>query len=187
MTLVHRRRIMNAERIDRALRRIAAEVLEQCPDPANLALVGIRTGGVSPTQRLATFLKESEGLDVPVGMLDITLYRDDIADRRTPLLKKTEIAFDLQDKWLVLIDDVLATGRTIRAALDALMGFGRPACIRLAVLIDRRGIRELPIQADFIGQVIDTERDELVDVKVGATQARTDKVEVVTKMEAEEA
>jgi pyrimidine operon attenuation protein/uracil phosphoribosyltransferase len=182
MTLVHRRRIMNAERVDRALRRIAAELIEQCADPTMLAFIAVRTGGVNPTLRLADYLKKTEGLDVPIGMLDITLYRDDL-DGRTPLLKKTEIPFDIEGKWLVLVDDVLFTGRTFRAALDALMDFGRPACIRAAVLIDRSGHRELPIQADFVGQTIDTERDEIVEVKVGPAFSRSDKVEVATKFE----
>jgi pyrimidine operon attenuation protein/uracil phosphoribosyltransferase len=186
MSLVHRRRVMNAERLDRALRRIAAEVIEQCPDPTKIALIGIRAGGVSPTLRIADFLKTAENLDTPIGMLDITLYRDDLSDGKTPILKRTEIEFDLDGKWVVLVDDVMFTGRTFRAALDAIMGFGRPACIRAAVLIDRRGHRELPIQPDFVGLTIDTERDEAVEVKISPTFARTDKVETVTKMEVAE-
>jgi pyrimidine operon attenuation protein/uracil phosphoribosyltransferase len=186
MTLIHRRRIMNAERVDRALRRIAAEIVEHAPEPEKIALIGIRAGGVAPTLRLADALKTTDGLDVPIGMLDITLHRDDLTNGRTPLLKKTEIEFDLEDRWLILVDDVMFTGRTFRAALDAVMDFGRPACIRAAVLIDRRRHRELPIQPDYVGQVIDTERDEIVEVRVSPTVSRTDKVEVMTRMEAEE-
>lgn len=185
MTIVHRRRIMNAERVDRTIRRIAAEVLEDCPDLKQLALIGIRTGGVNLTLRLADFLKATENIDVPIGMLDITLYRDDL-DGRTPLLKKTEIEFDIDDKWIVLVDDVLFTGRTFRAALDALMDYGRPSCIRAAVLIDRRAHRELPIQPDYYGQILDTAREEKVEVSIAAGRGRTDKVAVLTEVDSEE-
>jgi len=186
MPLVHRRLVMTADRIDRALERIGYEILERCPDPSSIALIGIRNGGVNPTLRIAHYLKKIEGLEIPIGMLDITLYRDDISANNKPLIKKTEIDFDLEGKWLVLVDDVLFTGRTLRAALDAVMGYGRPSCVRAAILVDR-GHRELPIQPDFVGQVLDTDRHEKVDVTIGEAKGRNDKVVVVSEVQPVEA
>ncbi len=185
MSLVHRRTVMTPDRIERALHRIAAEILERGGDLERIALIGIRAGGVGPTMRIAQQMKDSEGINVPVGMIDITLYRDDISSGHKPVLMKTEIDFDVTDKCIVLVDDVLFTGRTIRAAMDAVMDYGRPSCIRVAVLVDR-GHRELPIQPDFVGQVLDTDRDEKVTVHVGEKRSRADKVEVFLNVEPEE-
>jgi len=185
MALVHRHTVMTADRIERALHRIAAEILERSGDPRRIALIGIRAGGLNPTTRLAQQMKTLEGIEPPIGMLDITLYRDDLSSTNKPLLKATEIGFDVTDKCIVLVDDVLFTGRTIRAAMDAVMDYGRPSCIRVAVLVDR-GHRELPIQPDFVGQVLDTERNEEVIVTVGEKKNRSDKVEVRRTVEPEE-
>ena len=185
MTFVHRRLVMTADRIDRALRRIADEILERCKDPQKIALIGIRTGGVNPTLRIAKYLNDMEKIDVPIGMLDITLYRDDLSAENKPILKKTEIDFDVTGKYIVLVDDVIFTGRTIRAAMDAVMDYGRPDCICFASLVDR-GHRELPIQPDYIGQVLDTAHHEEVIVKVGESKNRNDKVTVVTEVEPDE-
>ena len=131
-----------------------------------LALVGIQTRGVVLARRIAELLKAKWGSDVPVGVLDITLYRDDVhAIGEQPEVKETEIPFDLENRPIVLIDDVLFTGRTIRSAMNALIDFSRPECIRLAVLIDR-GYRELPIGADYVGLTLPTHRDDVVDVNL---------------------
>jgi len=185
MVLVHRRTVMNADRIDRAIRRIAEEILEKSHDPHQVALIGIRAGGVNLTQRIADYIKDLEGIEVLIGMLDITLYRDDLSSENKPLIHKTEIDFDVTGKCLVLVDDVLFTGRTIRAAMDAVMDYGRPDAIRAAALIDR-GHRELPIQPDFIGQAVTTETDEKVEVSLAESKNRGDKVVVTTELEPEE-
>jgi pyrimidine operon attenuation protein/uracil phosphoribosyltransferase len=144
--------VMDAEGIDRSLTRIAYEILERNKGVQELVLVGIRTGGVYLAERLRNKIAGTEGKLPPVGILDVTLYRDDLStSHRTPRLGKTDIPFSLDGKKVVLVDDVLFTGRTIRAALDALIDFGRPRLIQLAVLIDR-GHRELPIRADFVGK-----------------------------------
>jgi pyrimidine operon attenuation protein/uracil phosphoribosyltransferase len=143
---------MDTEGIDRSLTRIAYEILEKNKGVEDLCIVGIRTGGVYLADRLKEKISRIEGIDVPIGILDITLYRDDLRmSNRKPRLGKTDIPFSLDDKKVVLVDDVLFTGRTIRAAMDALIDFGRPRLIQLAVLIDR-GHRELPIRADFVGK-----------------------------------
>jgi pyrimidine operon attenuation protein/uracil phosphoribosyltransferase len=157
-------RIMGPEEIDRTLSRMAAEILEHDRDLTHLALVGIRTRGVDLARRLADQVRDIVGQAPPVGVLDINLYRDDlsrIGDH--PILRKTEIPFDVDDKRIVLVDDVLFTGRTIRAALDALIDLGRPRIIQLAVLVDRGG-RELPIRADFVGRTVSFSPEERVDV-----------------------
>jgi len=144
--------VMDREVIDRSLTRIAYEILEKNKGTSNLALVGIRTGGIYLAQRLQKIISGIEGAEIPLGVLDITLYRDDISiSKKKPSLGKTQIPFSLDGKKVVLVDDVLFTGRTIRAAMDALIDFGRPKMIQLAVLIDR-GHRELPIRADFVGK-----------------------------------
>jgi pyrimidine operon attenuation protein/uracil phosphoribosyltransferase len=144
--------VMDADGIDRSLTRIAYEILEKNKGTTDLALVGIRTGGVFLAQRLRTKIAAIEGKEVPLGVLDITLYRDDLdIAKKKPRLGKTDIPFSLDKMKVVLVDDVLFTGRTIRAAMDALIDFGRPRFIQLAVLIDR-GHRELPIRADFVGK-----------------------------------
>jgi len=156
--------IMDEEGIRRCLRRIAHEILERNRGVENLALVGIRTRGVPLAERLARNIEEIEGKSVSTGILDITLYRDDLTlVASQPLVRKTEIPFDVTDRRLVLVDDVLYTGRTVRAALDALMDLGRPKLIQLAVLVDR-GHRELPIRADYVGKNVPTSHRENVQV-----------------------
>ena len=156
--------IMDSMGIERALNRIAHEIIERNKGTENLLLVGIRTCGVHLAKRLSVKIKEIEKSDVPVGILDITLYRDDILTRKEhPAVRKTDIPFDLTGKVVVLIDDVLFTGRTIRAAMDGLMDLGRPALIKLAVLIDR-GHRELPVRADYVGKNIPPSRPASVKV-----------------------
>ena len=136
---------------------------------SNVALVGLQTGGVPLARKLAENLAEIEGSNIPVGYLDVAFYRDDIGLRPVSPREPTEIPFDLSDKTVVLVDDVLFTGRTIRAALDAVTDFGRPASVQLAVMVDR-GHRELPIRPDFVGKNIPTRRDELVDVRENSVQ-----------------
>jgi len=156
--------IMDAKAIKLALNRISHEIVEKNGGAENLALIGIRTGGAYLAERLADLLGKIEQTEVPVGILDITLYRDDIQDKLDqPLVQKTEIPFDIVDKIIVLVDDVLYTGRTVRSALDAIIDFGRPQAIQLAVLVDR-GLRELPIKADFFGREVTTTQKERVEV-----------------------
>ncbi len=171
---VQERQIMSSEEVQRALRRIAHEIIERNGGAQGTALVGIRARGVPLAHRLAQVIAESEATQVPVGALDITLYRDDIAIRADhPVVRRTEIPFDIEGLTVVLVDDVLYTGRTIRAAMDALMDLGRPRRIQLAVLVDR-GHRELPIQADFVGKHVPTARDEEVVVRVEEMDGATD-------------
>jgi pyrimidine operon attenuation protein/uracil phosphoribosyltransferase len=144
--------------------RIAHEIVERNKGVKDLALVGIRTGGVHLAHRLVKRIHSIEGVLVPIGELDITLYRDDLALRKNqPILRKTSVPFDMTNKVVVLVDDVLFTGRTIRAAMDGLMDLGRPEEIQLAVLVDR-GHRQLPIKANYIGKNLPTSRDEQVQV-----------------------
>jgi pyrimidine operon attenuation protein / uracil phosphoribosyltransferase len=158
--------VMDTAKIDRTLSRMAHEILEKNRDLANLVLVGIRTRGVVLAERLARKIREIEGIDMPVGILDITLYRDD-ATTIGPhaLLKATLIHFPIDGKKVILVDDVLYTGRTIRAALDGIIDFGRPSAIQLAVLVDR-GHRELPIRADYVGKNLPTAVEEAVEVSL---------------------
>lgn len=144
-------RLMDEDDIDRSLARIAMQIVENNHGVQNLAIIGIHTGGVYLAQRIQALIQEQFGINVPTGSLDITLYRDDWSlVAQNPVVKKTTLEFALQDKVVVLVDDVIYTGRTIRAALDALMDLGRPRCIQLAVMVDR-GARELPIQPDYTG------------------------------------
>ncbi len=155
---------MDASEIARAVTRIAHEILEKNKGTQGLALVGIRTGGVHLAHRLERRIRDIENVTVPVGELDITLYRDDLSQRKDqPILRKTSIPFNVSDMIVVLVDDVLYTGRTIRAAMDGLIDLGRPAEIQLAVLVDR-GHRQLPIKANFVGKNIPTSRDESIEV-----------------------
>ncbi len=155
---------MESGDIARAITRIAHEILERNKGVKDLALVGIRTGGVYLAHRLARRILDIEGVTVPIGELDITLYRDDLALRKEqPILRKTSVPFDIAGMIVVLVDDVLFTGRTIRAAMDGLIDLGRPAEIQLAVLVDR-GHRQLPIKANYIGKNIPTSREEKIQV-----------------------
>ena len=158
--------VMDADRMSRALTRIAHEILERNRGLNEIALVGIRTRGVPIARRLARALHEINGDEVPTGALDITLYRDDLMRNPVgpqPVVRRTEIPFSIDGRKILLVDDVLYTGRTIRAAMDELIDFGRPRRVQLAVLIDR-GWRELPIQADYIGKYVTTTEKEIIKV-----------------------
>jgi pyrimidine operon attenuation protein/uracil phosphoribosyltransferase len=158
--------VMDAQAIERALTRVAHEVLERNKGTDGLALVGIRTRGVYIAERLRAKIDEIEHVDVPAGIIDITLYRDDLSrSQQQPQVRGTQIPFAVDDKRLVLVDDVLFTGRTIRAALDALMDFGRPRSVQLVVLVDR-GHRELPVRADYVGKNLPTAVNESVQVRL---------------------
>ncbi|NLM96038.1 MAG: bifunctional pyr operon transcriptional regulator/uracil phosphoribosyltransferase PyrR [Halanaerobiaceae bacterium] len=161
-----KKKIVDADGIRRALTRIAHEIVERNRGIEDLVIIGIRTRGVPLARRLAEKIREFEGVEVPVGILDITLYRDDLSMiAQQPIVHSTEIPFDISGKKVVLVDDVLYTGRTVRAALDALTDLGRPRVIQLAILVDR-GHRELPIRADFVGKNLPTSRDEVVSVNL---------------------
>jgi pyrimidine operon attenuation protein / uracil phosphoribosyltransferase len=178
MTLTHKATVMDEKAIKQALRRIAHEIIERNKGIENIVLIGVRQRGVPLARRLQAYLNEIEGSEIPLGILDITLYRDDLSGRQDqPLVHTTEVSFDLTEKHVVLVDDVLYTGRTIRAAMDALIDLGRPATIQLAVLIDR-GHRELPIRADYVGKNVPTSRSELVEVKVQEID-QTDQVDIL--------
>lgn len=158
--------ILDQEGIRRSLTRIAHEIIERNKGTADLALVGIRRRGVPLAERLAERIMDIEGHRVPVGILDITLYRDDLSTlAHQPLVRSTEISFQVEGKIVVLVDDVIYTGRTIRAALGALIDLGRPKVIQLAVLIDR-GHRELPIRADYVGKNVPTSKKEEISVRL---------------------
>jgi len=159
-------KVLDKDGIQRALMRIAHEILERNKGTQEICLIGIRNRGAYLAQRLGECIKKIDQDAVPVGILDITLYRDDLTMiANQPVVHKTEIDFDIENKHVVLVDDVLYTGRTIRAALDALIDFGRPRTIQLAVLIDR-GHRELPIRADYAGKNIPTAKNEMVEVRL---------------------
>jgi len=170
--------VMDADRIGRTLARIAHEILERNKGVDDLALIGVRSRGVPLAKRLARQIKEITGDDVPTGSLDITLYRDDLMKNAVgpqPVVRRTEIPFSIDGRKILLVDDVLYTGRTTRAALDALIDFGRPKAIQLIVLVDR-GHRELPIKADYVGKNLPTALDESVQVRL---QEIDDRDEVV--------
>jgi len=172
--------ILDKDTLNRTITRIAHEILEKNKGVANLCLIGIRNRGVYLAQRLAENIKRIEGEDVAVGILDITLYRDDLTlVSSQPIVHKTEIDFDINDKTVILVDDVLYTGRTVRAALDALVDFGRPKIIQMAVLVDR-GHRELPIRADFVGKNIPTAKNETIEVRLEETDGK-DEVVIIEK------
>ncbi|SEH27712.1 bifunctional pyr operon transcriptional regulator/uracil phosphoribosyltransferase PyrR [Selenomonas sp. KH1T6] len=161
--------LMDEEAIRRSLVRISHEIVEKNKGVENIVLVGIRTRGVPIAERLADAIEKIEGTRPPVGVLDITLYRDDLSTLAyQPVVRTTELPVDISGKIVVLVDDVLYTGRTIRAALDAVIDMGRPTTIQLAVLIDR-GHRELPIRADFVGKNVPTSSHEVVSVQLDAT------------------
>ena len=172
--------VLDADRMARSLARIAHEILERNRGLDEIAFAGIRTRGVPLARRIAKFIQDISGHEVPTGALDITLYRDDLM--RTPvgpqpLVRKTEIPFSIDDKRILLVDDVLYTGRTIRAALDALIDFGRPREIQLVVLVDR-GHRELPIKADYVGKNLPTSAAQSVQVHLAEIDGR-DEVEIL--------
>ncbi len=158
--------ILDSDGIRRALTRIAHEIIEKNKGTDNLAIIGIRRRGVPLAKRIQEKIREFEGVEVPLGILDITLYRDDLTTIGShPVVHSTEVPFDVTGKTIILIDDVLYTGRTVRAALDALIDLGRPQVIHLAVLVDR-GHRELPIRADYVGKNLPTSSKELVAVRL---------------------
>jgi pyrimidine operon attenuation protein / uracil phosphoribosyltransferase len=171
--------VMDADRMGRTLARIAHEILERNRGMDTVALVGIRARGVPLAARLGAEIEKLAGVKVPIGALDITLYRDDLMRTSVgpqPVIRRTEIPFSIDGRHILLVDDVLYTGRTIRAALDALIDFGRPSAIQLVVLVDR-GHRELPIRADYVGRNIPTSRQQSVQVRLTETDGR-DEVEV---------
>src|SRR5215213_3772886 len=160
--------VMDADRIGRTLTRIAHEIVERNKGAEHLALVGVRTRGVPIARRIARALREITGDEIPTGSLDITLYRDDLMRHAVgpqPVVRRTEIPFSIDNRKILLVDDVLYTGRTTRAALDALIDFGRPKAIQLIVLVDR-GHRELPIKADYVGKNLPTSPEESVRVRL---------------------
>jgi pyrimidine operon attenuation protein/uracil phosphoribosyltransferase len=171
--------VMDADRIARTLTRIAHEILERNRGLDELAFVGIRSRGFPLARRLARLIHEIGGYDIPTGALDVTLYRDDLMRKTVgtqPIIQSTEIAFSIDDKRILLVDDVLYTGRTIRSALDALVEFGRPRSIQLVVLVDR-GHRELPIKADYVGKNLPTSPTQSVQVYLAELDGR-DEVEI---------
>ena len=158
------RRILDARQMRRTIRRMAVEIVEQNVGVEGLMLVGIRTRGVCVAEEIRREIEETEGTEVPLGILDITLYRDDLSTiAPQPIVKSTKLPGQIDDQCIVLCDDVLYTGRTVRAALDALMDYGRPRVVRMVVLVDR-GLRELPIQADIVGHRMETLPGDLVEV-----------------------
>jgi pyrimidine operon attenuation protein / uracil phosphoribosyltransferase len=172
--------VMDADRMGRSLARIAHEILERNRGVEELALVGIRTRGVPLARRLAAGIRDINRHEVPTGALDITLYRDDLMRHTVgtqPVVRRTDIPFSIDDRRILLVDDVLYTGRTIRAALDALIEFGRPRAIQLVVLVDR-GHRELPIKADYVGKNLPTSMSQSVQVRLTEIDGR-DEVEIV--------
>lgn len=172
--------IMDADHIRRAITRIAHEIVEANKGVEDVRLVGIRTRGVPLARRLAERIEAIEGVACPVGLLDITLYRDDLTTiAHQPVIHKTEIPFNIDGKVVVLVDDVLFTGRTVRAAMDALIDLGRPRRIQLAVMVDR-GHRELPIRADFVGKNVPTSLGEVVQVELVETDA-ADRVSILQR------
>jgi pyrimidine operon attenuation protein/uracil phosphoribosyltransferase len=178
--------VMDADRMGRTLARIAHEILERNRGIDEVALVGIRTRGVTIAKRLAQAIQTISGHEVPTGALDITLYRDDLMRHAVgpqPLVRSTDIPFSIDDQHIILVDDVLYTGRTIRAALDALIDFGRPRSIQLVVLIDR-GHRELPIKADYVGKNLPTSLSQSVQVYLVESDGR-DEVDILEERQAQ--
>jgi pyrimidine operon attenuation protein / uracil phosphoribosyltransferase len=178
--------VMDADRISRALTRIAHEIVERNRGVDDLALIGVRSRGVPLARRLAQSLKQITGDEVPTGALDITLYRDDLMRHQVgpqPVVRKTEIPFSIDNRTIVLVDDVLYTGRTTRAALDALIDFGRPRAIQLVVLVDR-GHRELPIKADYVGKNVPTSSQESVQVRLHELDGVNEDEVIIERQEA---
>jgi pyrimidine operon attenuation protein/uracil phosphoribosyltransferase len=182
MRVVEKTQLMSATEIDRTLQRLAHEIVEKSGGTANLALIGIRRRGVPLAQRIARVMHAIEHVEVPVGTLDITLYRDDLSKIAShPVLHSSEIPFGMDDKDVLLVDDVLYTGRTARAAMNGLFDLGRPSRVRMAVLIDR-GHRELPIEASFVGRSIQTSSSEIVEVRLHETD-KEERVMLVERVE----
>lgn len=173
--------VMDEVAITRAMTRIAHEVLEANRGAGNLAIVGIVTRGALLAEQLAALIKQIEGAEVPVGTLDISFYRDDLAMRLNPEVHRSDIPFDVESRDVVLVDDVLFTGRTIRSAMDALMDYGRPCSVQLAVLVDR-GHRELPIRADYVGKNVPSSGRERVRVRLRDLDG-VDAVEILERVE----
>jgi pyrimidine operon attenuation protein / uracil phosphoribosyltransferase len=166
MKVVEKRQLLSTEEIGRTLQRLAHEIVEKSGGTKDLALIGVRRRGVPLSQRLAKIIQTFSGIEIPVGVLDITLYRDDLSTvAPQPVVQSTEIPFDVDGRDLVLVDDVLYTGRTVRAGMNGLFDLGRPRRIRLCVLVDR-GHRELPIEASFIGRTVETSDTEIVEVRL---------------------
>lgn len=178
----YKAQLMSAAEVDRTLVRLAYEVVEKNNGVENLAFAGIRRRGAPLAQRLAARIEQNEGKPVPVGILDITLYRDDLSQvAEQPVARTTEIDFPVEGKTIVIVDDVLYTGRTVRAAMDVLFDFGRPKRVQLCVLIDR-GHRELPIEATFVGRYVQTTDNEIIEVKLQETDNQ-EKVLLVERVE----
>ena len=176
MTLKEKAKILDKESIDRTLERIAHEILEKNQSIDEIAIIGIKNRGAYLGMRLAAKIESIAGARPPVGELDITLYRDDLTQlSEQPTVRATEISFDIEGKNIILVDDVLYTGRTIRCALDALIDYGRPTQIQLAVLVDR-GYRELPIRADYVGKNVPTSPKEIVEVRLSEVDGRDEVV-----------
>lgn len=174
--------VLDEQAISRALTRIAHQIIEKNKGIDDSILVGIRTRGIYLAERLAAKIEEIEGKSIPVGEIDITLYRDDLSkktDNQEPLVKGSDIPVEISDKKVILVDDVLYTGRTVRAGLDALMDIGRPAVIQLAVLVDR-GHRELPVRADYVGKNVPTSSDEKIVVELSEVD-QVDQVSIFDK------
>lgn len=183
MQPIHKATLMDDQEVARALTRIAHEIVERNKGAQDLALVGVHTRGVPIAERLADLIERFEGVRPPTGKLDITLYRDDLTEiALQPVVRRTEVPFDVAGMRIVLCDDVLYTGRTARAALDALVDMGRPKVIQYAVLVDR-GHRELPIRADYVGKNVPTSRSELVAVRLAETDG-ADGVDLLEQAEA---
>jgi pyrimidine operon attenuation protein/uracil phosphoribosyltransferase len=177
--MIEKAHILNENDIDRVVRRISHEILEKNKGPESLVFIGVQKRGVPLAKRIVENIEEFEGIKIKAGKLDITFYRDDIGQNIKPVAQITDISFDIEGKNVILVDDVLYTGRTVRAALDAIIDFGRPKSIQLVVLIDR-GHRELPIRADYVGKNLPTSLNEAVEVKLKETDG-VDSVTVVEK------
>jgi len=177
--MIEKAHILNENDIYRIMRRISHEILEKNKGPESLVFIGVQKRGVPLAKRIVENIEEFEGIKIKAGKLDITFYRDDIGQNIKPVAQITDISFDIEGKNVILVDDVLYTGRTVRAALDAIIDFGRPKSIQLVVLIDR-GHRELPIRADYVGKNLPTSLNEAVEVKLKETDG-VDSVTVVEK------
>ena len=172
--------LLDDKSIQRALIRISHEIIEKNKGVENVVILGIKTRGVPIAKRLAKYIESFEGIQIPVGTIDISLYRDDLTEKfEEPFVVKNKIDFDIKDKKVILVDDVIYTGRTVRAALDAVIDLGRPKSIQLAVLVDR-GHRELPIRPDYVGKNVPTSLNEVIEVRLNETDEE-DKVIIIEK------